>query len=267
MIREAVRGRGRGRRSGGPGERRDARFVRGRDARRRTEGVELDVAARDGREHGHDGAAAALGPRAQGVAACRSTSSGRHGRARRSPTRVRAQAVEVGLPTREQALLVSPTSPACLAAGRARAASGGAPRLGRRACGSSAASNSWHWSARATAATCSRSSAPSDAPPRPLQVRDRRRRRAQRVREADRDRVRGRRERRGTPRGRCSAGPIWELVRDHRYGIYFLDGGRSFLPAGKPDRWVFGMELGQPSRRRRRADHGADHTVDPRRVR
>ena len=37
-------------------------------------------------------------------------------------------------------------------------------------------------------------------------------------------------------------GPVWELVREHRYGIYFLDGARSFLPAGKPDRWVFGME-------------------------
>ena len=36
-------------------------------------------------------------------------------------------------------------------------------------------------------------------------------------------------------------GPVWELVREHRYGIYFLDGGRSFLPAGTPDRWVFGM--------------------------
>ena len=38
--------------------------------------------------------------------------------------------------------------------------------------------------------------------------------------------------------------PLWELVGDHRYGIYFLTGepeGRSLIPAGKPDRWVFGM--------------------------
>lgn len=38
--------------------------------------------------------------------------------------------------------------------------------------------------------------------------------------------------------------PVWDLVREHRYGIYFVTGepeGRSFLPAGRPDRWVFGM--------------------------
>ena len=37
-------------------------------------------------------------------------------------------------------------------------------------------------------------------------------------------------------------GPAWELVGEHRHGIYFIDGGRSFLPAGKPDRWIFAME-------------------------
>jgi putative polyketide hydroxylase len=38
--------------------------------------------------------------------------------------------------------------------------------------------------------------------------------------------------------------PIWDLVREHRYGIYFITSQpeeRSFLPAGEPDRWVFGM--------------------------
>ena len=38
--------------------------------------------------------------------------------------------------------------------------------------------------------------------------------------------------------------PVWDLVREHRYGIYFITDepeGRSFLPAGKPDRWVFAM--------------------------
>jgi 2-polyprenyl-6-methoxyphenol hydroxylase-like FAD-dependent oxidoreductase len=38
--------------------------------------------------------------------------------------------------------------------------------------------------------------------------------------------------------------PLWELVGDHRYGIYFLTGepeGRSLIPAGKPDRWILGM--------------------------
>jgi putative polyketide hydroxylase len=35
--------------------------------------------------------------------------------------------------------------------------------------------------------------------------------------------------------------PLWDLVGERRYGIYFLADGRSFLPAGKPDRWVFAM--------------------------
>ena len=42
--------------------------------------------------------------------------------------------------------------------------------------------------------------------------------------------------------------PVWDLVREHRYGIYFLTDepeGRTFLPAGQPDRWVFGMHLGR----------------------
>jgi putative polyketide hydroxylase len=36
--------------------------------------------------------------------------------------------------------------------------------------------------------------------------------------------------------------PLWEVVRDHRYGIYFLGDGSSFIPAGKPDRWVFAVD-------------------------
>jgi putative polyketide hydroxylase len=36
--------------------------------------------------------------------------------------------------------------------------------------------------------------------------------------------------------------PLWELVGDHRYAIYFLTGPEPpvyFVPAGLPDRWVF----------------------------
>jgi 2-polyprenyl-6-methoxyphenol hydroxylase-like FAD-dependent oxidoreductase len=36
--------------------------------------------------------------------------------------------------------------------------------------------------------------------------------------------------------------PVWELLGRHRYGIYFLTGeheGLTFIPAGKPDRWIF----------------------------
>jgi putative polyketide hydroxylase len=38
--------------------------------------------------------------------------------------------------------------------------------------------------------------------------------------------------------------PLWELAGDHRYLIYFLTGkpeDRSLIPAGKPDRWMLGM--------------------------
>ena len=34
--------------------------------------------------------------------------------------------------------------------------------------------------------------------------------------------------------------PLWDLAKDHRYGIYFLSQERSFIPAGVPDRWIFG---------------------------
>jgi putative polyketide hydroxylase len=39
--------------------------------------------------------------------------------------------------------------------------------------------------------------------------------------------------------------PVWDLVARRRYGIYFITDepeGRSFLPAGKPDRWLFASQ-------------------------
>ena len=39
--------------------------------------------------------------------------------------------------------------------------------------------------------------------------------------------------------------PLWELLGDHRYAIYFITAAaRSpvFVPAGLPDRWVFATE-------------------------
>jgi len=54
--------------------------------------------------------------------------------------------------------------------------------------------------------------------------------------------------------------PLWELVGEHRYGIYFITDepdGRSFLPAGRPDRWIFARSWGLG---------GADG-LDPREVR
>jgi putative polyketide hydroxylase len=39
--------------------------------------------------------------------------------------------------------------------------------------------------------------------------------------------------------------PLWELLGDHRYTIYFITGAErapAFVPAGRPDRWVFATE-------------------------
>ena len=39
--------------------------------------------------------------------------------------------------------------------------------------------------------------------------------------------------------------PLWELVGDHRYTIYFITGAKrspAFVAAGRPDRWVFATE-------------------------
>src|SRR3954463_6271178 len=33
--------------------------------------------------------------------------------------------------------------------------------------------------------------------------------------------------------------PLWEVVGPHRYGIYFPGDDRRFIPAGKPNRWIF----------------------------
>jgi putative polyketide hydroxylase len=34
--------------------------------------------------------------------------------------------------------------------------------------------------------------------------------------------------------------PIWDLLGPHRYGVYSVEAGGVFLPAGRGDRWVFG---------------------------
>ena len=45
--------------------------------------------------------------------------------------------------------------------------------------------------------------------------------------------------------------PLWELLGEHRYGIYFVAGERAFIPAGRPDRWAFARawddSLGDPA--------------------
>jgi putative polyketide hydroxylase len=41
--------------------------------------------------------------------------------------------------------------------------------------------------------------------------------------------------------------PLWELVGEHRYVIYFLDGDVAAVPIGLPDRWVFAFEAPGPA--------------------
>jgi putative polyketide hydroxylase len=43
--------------------------------------------------------------------------------------------------------------------------------------------------------------------------------------------------------------PLWELAGEHRYGIYFLGNDLSFIPAGKPDRWILGIPWDGPADR------------------
>ena len=161
----------------------------------------LDVAARDGGEHGHDGAAPPLGPRGAGVGAVdrrRVAGMGVRDARRRGSRPVRWRWVYRRASRR---VLVSPTAPACLAQDRARAASGGAPRLvrERRARARRRARRTGAGKRRRPRAHARR---PRHAPPRPRQVRDRRRRRAQHRAGGARDPIRGRRERCGAPRGR-----------------------------------------------------------------
>ena len=150
------------------------------------------------------------------------------------------QTVEVGLPTRAQALLVSPTSPACLAQDELE------PLLEEHlgSFGSVALE-------RGVELVALERVSDGDHALTLVGPHTRRRVRAKYVIGADgvRSSVRKalgiRSEGDENIAERLAVvfrGPVWELVREHRYGIYFLDGGRSFLPAGKPDRWVFAMD-------------------------
>jgi putative polyketide hydroxylase len=149
-------------------------------------------------------------------------------------------AVEVGLPTREQALLVSPTSPACLAQDELEPlleehlGSAGSVRLERgvELVALEHASDGGHVLTLV-------------GPDGRRRVRSRYVIGADGVRSSVRDALGVQSEGEENVAERLAVvfrGLVWELVREHRYGIYFLDGGRSFLPAGKPDRWVFAMD-------------------------
>jgi putative polyketide hydroxylase len=151
--------------------------------------------------------------------------------------------VEVGLPTREQAALVSPTAPACLAQDQLEplleehVRSFASVRLGRgvELVALGPASGGGHLLTLA---------GPGER---------RRQVHATYVIGADGVRSRVREELGIATEGSDNVAerlailfraPVWELVGEHRYGIYFVTGdprGPSFLPVGKPDRWLLGM--------------------------
>ena len=160
----------------------------------------------------------------------------------------RGHAVEVGLPTREQAMLVSPTAPACLAQDELE------PLLEEHL--RSVESVELERGVELVALE-----AIDGSHVLTLAGPDTRRRvRARYVIGADGLRSNVREaigihsegdENVAERLGVMFRGPAWELVGKHRHGIYFIDGGRSFLPAGKPDRWIFAMEDGTGALTRR----------------
>src|SRR5262245_29012337 len=148
------------------------------------------------------------------------------------------EAVEVGLPTRAQARLISPTAPACIGQDalepllEEHLSSFPSARLERgvELAGLERSTNGGY--ALTLAGTEGR----------------RRRVKARHVVGADGLRSKVRAELGITTDGSeglaeriavLFRAPIWSLLGEHRYGIYFLSEERSFLPAGKPDRWIF----------------------------
>jgi putative polyketide hydroxylase len=163
----------------------------------------------------------------------------------------RGEAVDVGLPTRAQAALLSPTRPACVGQDELE------PLLERRASSLSGVR------VEREVELVSLDGRPDG---RQLLTLDgpggRRRVVAEYVIGADgiRSKVRAElgiashgTEELETRTGALLRAPLWELVGEHRYGIYFLTGeheGSAFIPAGRPDRWGFAT--------------GADEGLDPR---
>jgi putative polyketide hydroxylase len=51
--------------------------------------------------------------------------------------------------------------------------------------------------------------------------------------------------------------PLWQLLGPHRYGIYTVAGGGTFLPAGPGDRWLYGVGTYDPA-----VEGAGDFTAD-----
>jgi 2-polyprenyl-6-methoxyphenol hydroxylase-like FAD-dependent oxidoreductase len=170
------------------------------------------------------------------------------------------EAIEVGLPTRAQAALVSPTAPACLGQDELE------PLLERQLRTFASVVIQRGVELVALEQTANSGQLLTLEGPR-----GRRLVQARYVIGADGIHSKVRRELGITTKGTEDLaariailfhGPVWDLVGRHRYGIYFLTGeheGLSFLPAGKPDRWIFatgaveGSDSGDARRRIREA--------------
>ena len=152
------------------------------------------------------------------------------------------EAIEVGLPTREQAALVSPSSPACLAQDELEPLLerhlGSLPtvRLER---------DTELTSLDQTRGGCLLTLGRPGEPHRQVQT----------IYVIGADGLRSRVRKEVGISVNASEGlaqrlavifraPLWELLGDRRYGIYFITGASedaSLLPVGKPDRWMFAM--------------------------
>jgi 2-polyprenyl-6-methoxyphenol hydroxylase-like FAD-dependent oxidoreductase len=163
------------------------------------------------------------------------------------PTLARAgdgEAIEVGLPTRAQAALVSPTRPACIGQDELE------PLLERHVRSLP--------SVRVDREVAVVSLERADDGGQMLTLEDparcRRLVRAGYVIGADglRSRVRSQlgiatdgSDDLETRWGMLLRAPLWDLVGEHRYGIYFMteeQEGKTFIPAGRPDRWGFATD-------------------------
>ena len=152
------------------------------------------------------------------------------------------EAIEVGLPTREQAALVSPGSPVCLSQDELEPLMVG--RLGSLS-SVRVERGTELTSLEQTGVGCLLTFARPGEPSR--QVRARYVIGADGIRSRVRDELgisvdvsEGLAQRLAV----VFRAPLWELLGAHRYGIYFLTGGSedvSFLPVGKPDRWMFAV--------------------------
>ena len=179
------------------------------------------------------------------MASVRSTSSGRRGRARRSPTAQRGRPWRSACRRASRPLLVSPTSPALPSARTSssrcwRSTSAPLESVRSRA----RASSSSRWSGVSDGGHVLTLAAPGAAPPRPRQVRDRRRRRPQQRAGGARNPVGAASSARGTPRGavpRPALGarpraPLRHLLPHRRTEGSFIPAGAS--PTAGCSRWT-----------------------------